>query len=110
MERLKSALHLSITTVQQHIASKDPYSPAALLADQATAMSLATNSDGSGAGGSPRHSNSGKGDGGDGGGALCALLDGANKGVADRFATSLPPPAAANTVPVDETYPDVDAA
>lgn len=41
VERLKSALHLSITTVQQHIASADPYSPAALLADPASTLGTA---------------------------------------------------------------------
>lgn len=61
MERLKSALHLSITTVQQHITSADPYSPAALLADQVAAFGAAA---GPGGVSSARSSYSGKGDGG----------------------------------------------
>lgn len=62
MERLKSALHLSITTVQKHITSADPYSPAALLADPASVFCLASAQ----GGGSAGSSYSGKGDGGEG--------------------------------------------
>lgn len=60
VERLKSALHLSITTVQQHITSAGPYSPAALLADQVAAFGVASDY----GGGSARSSYSGRGDGG----------------------------------------------
>lgn len=77
MERLKSALHLSITTVQQHIASADPYSPAALLADPAstlahclTSSAQSGSSGGGGGSGSARNSASERGAGGGGGAAL----------------------------------------
>lgn len=77
MERLKSALHLSITTVQQHITSADPYSPAALLADPVSAFgpgSAHGGNGGGGGGGSARGSYSGRGDGG--GGDLVSKLQG----------------------------------
>lgn len=63
MERLKSALHLSIATVQQHITSADPYSPAALLADP-TSVFCPASAQGGGGGGSTRSSYNSRGDGG----------------------------------------------
>lgn len=64
MERLKSALHLSVTTVQQHLTFADPYSPAALLADPLSAFGPAASAQGEGGGGSARSSYSARGDGG----------------------------------------------
>lgn len=86
VERLKSALHLSIATVQQHIASADPYSPAALLVDPASTLSAAA-AQSSLSSARDSSSSRGSGDGGDGSGGDGTLgrLSG-NEGEADGTA------------------------
>lgn len=72
--RLKSALHRSIATVEQHITSTDPYSPAALLADPTSTLCAAAAQVGLT---SARRSASGKGGGdGSGSGDLPGILNG----------------------------------